>query len=308
MEVNIMIEGQNGLNWPRWKRIASAVEDLGFDGLFRSDHYTNARPPDLDSLEIWISLAWLTSHTQRLQFGSLVSPFSFRNPTMLARMARDVDDLSGGRLILGVGAGWQDREHHNYGWDLLDVPRRFKRFEEGLEVLTRLFQSSAPVDFSGEFYRLNEAVLLPRPSRPGGPPVLVGGNGLRRTLPLAARYAVEWNGIYLTPEKLTERNRRLDELLEEVGRSTSAVRRSVMTGVVFGSDAAAVQQKLDSRGRTRQELQDLGIIVGTAPEVVEQIGALQAAGAHAVMLQWLDLDDLDGLEALATGVLPQIKG
>ena len=110
MEVAIMIEGQNGLNWKRWQRMAAAVEDLGFVGLYRSDHYTNADPPDKDSLELWVSLTWLASHTRRIEFGPLVSPVSFRNPTMLARMAAAVDDLSGGRLTLGVGAGWQERE------------------------------------------------------------------------------------------------------------------------------------------------------------------------------------------------------
>ncbi len=121
LEIAIMIEGQNGLNWERWQRLAIAVEALGFAGLFRSDHYTNANPPDMDSLELWVSLTWLASHTQRIQFGPLVTPVSFRNPSMTARMAAAVDDLSQGRLVLGVGAGWQEREHTNYGWELLDI-------------------------------------------------------------------------------------------------------------------------------------------------------------------------------------------
>ncbi|MCA9873302.1 MAG: LLM class flavin-dependent oxidoreductase, partial [Anaerolineales bacterium] len=109
IEVAIMVEGQNGLNWPRWQRLATAVEDLGFAGLYRSDHYTNSRPPDLDSLELWVSLTWLATHTRRIEFGPLVSPVSFRQPTMTARMASAVDDLSHGRLTLGLGAGWQER-------------------------------------------------------------------------------------------------------------------------------------------------------------------------------------------------------
>ena len=132
IEIAIMVEGQNGLNWPRWERIARAVEDLGFAGLYRSDHYTNADPPDIDSLECWVSLTWLATNTRRIEFGPLVTPMSFRHPTMIARMASAVDDLSGGRLTLGLGAGWQEREHTNYGFDLLDLPGRFKRYEEGL--------------------------------------------------------------------------------------------------------------------------------------------------------------------------------
>lgn len=193
LDVAIMIEGQNGLNWPRWQRMVAAVEDLGFAGLYRSDHFTNANPPDKDSLELWVSLTWLATRTQRIEFGPLVSPVSFRHPTLTARMASAVDDLSGGRMALGLGAGWQEREHRNYGWDLLDIPDRFDRFEEGLEVVTRLLKSDEPVDFSGRYFRLNEAILLPRPRRSGGPPIIVGGNGPRRTLPLAARYAEEWN-------------------------------------------------------------------------------------------------------------------
>src|SRR5512139_1613586 len=119
-----MIEGQDGLNWERWQRIARLVEVGGFSGLFRSDHYTNSEPPDLDSLELWVSLTWLADHTRRIEFGPLVTPVSFRHPTMTARMAAAIDDLSGGRLILGIGAGWQEREHSNYGWELLNPTDR----------------------------------------------------------------------------------------------------------------------------------------------------------------------------------------
>jgi F420-dependent oxidoreductase-like protein len=305
MQIGIMIEGQNGLNWPRWQRIARAVEDLGFAALHRSDHFTNARPPDLDSLELWISLAWLATHTQRLQFGPLVSPVSFRHPAFTARMARDVDDLSGGRLILGVGAGWQEREHTNFGFDLLDVPQRFQRFEEGLEVITRVLRSDEPVHFEGQFYRLHEAILLPRPVRPGGPSLLIGGNGPRRTLPLVARYADEWNGVYITPGRFAELGARLDQLLQENGRQPGDVRRSLMTGLVFGRDQAQLDEKLATRDAA--ELRERGLIVGTPTETVDQLGRLAQVGVEKVMLQWLDLDDLDGLEALAREVLPQIR-
>src|SRR5512136_1964449 len=153
MDIAIMIEGQNGLNWPRWQRIARAVESLGFAGLYRSDHFTNSSPPDLDSLELWTCLTWLATHTRRIEFGPLVSPVSFRDPRMTARIARDVDDLSGGRLTLGLGAGWQEREHTNFGYDLLGVPQRFARFQEGVQVVTRLLRSAEPVSFAGQYYQ-----------------------------------------------------------------------------------------------------------------------------------------------------------
>ena len=163
LEVALMVEGQDGLNWERWQRLAQAAEDLGFVGLYRSDHFTNGHPPDIDSLELWVSLTWLASHTRRIEFGQLVSPVSFRHPVFTARMASAVDDLSGGRLNLGLGAGWNEREHTMFGFDLLNVDQRFHRFEEGLQVVTGLLQSAEPVTIHGNFYQLREAHLLPRP-------------------------------------------------------------------------------------------------------------------------------------------------
>ncbi len=309
LEIAIMIEGQNGLNWPRWKRLARVVEALGFAGLYRSDHYTNANPPDKDSLELWVSLTWLADNTERLDFGPLVSPVSFRHPTMTARMASAVDDLSGNRMILGLGAGWQEREHHNYGWDLLPVPERFDRFEEGLEVVTRLLRSEEPVDFAGRFYNLRQAILLPRPQRPGGPPILIGGNGPRRTLPLAARYADEWNGVYINPHRFAELNKRLDRLLLEEGRLPSSVSRSLMVGTLFGRSQADINRRLDEIAARRDrhysaaELRDSGMVVGDGQQIRGQLEEYAAAGVQRIMLQWLDLDDLAGLEALAAAVL-----
>ena len=187
LEIAIMIEGQDGLNWERWKRIVRKVEELGFVGLYRSDHFTNSNPPDLDSLELWTSLTWLADNTKRIEFGPLVTPFSFRHPVFTARMAMAVDDLSGGRLTLGLGAGWQDREHHLYGFDLLDPKARFDRFEEGMEVMTRLLKSDDPVTFDGKYYQIRGATLLPKTERKGGPKILVGGNGAKRTLSAVVR-------------------------------------------------------------------------------------------------------------------------
>mgnify|MGYP000954965086 CR=1 FL=1 len=305
LEIAIMVEGQNGLTWPRWQALAQAVEALGFVGLYRSDHYTNAGSPDLESLELWVSLTWLASHTRRIEFGPLVTPVSFRHPTMTARMATAVDDLSGGRLTLGLGAGWQEREHTNYGWDLLDVQRRFRRFEEGLQIIEHLLHDERPLDFDGMFYHLREAVLLPRPARAGGPPLLIGGNGEKRTLPLAARYASEWNAVYTPPARYRLLTSRLDDLLAAAGRPRASVRRSLMTGLYFGQDDAAVRRRL--KGRPADELRQRGAVVGTAGAAVEQLGRLAEAGVQRLMLQWLDLDDLDGLSAFANSVLPQLR-
>jgi len=304
MEIAIMIEGQNGLNWSRWQRLAIAVEDLGFAGLYRSDHYTNMNPPDKDSLELWVSLTWLASHTSRIGFGPLVSPVSFRDPTMTARMASAVDDLSGGRLTLGMGAGWQEREHTHYGWDLLDVTGRLDRFEEGLQIVTRLLGDDQPADFDGRYYQLKEAVLLPRPSRSGGPPIAIGGNGPKRTLPLAARYADEWNGVFLTADRFAELNQHLDRLIIAQDRRPEDVRRTVMVGTVIARHEDELARKLADEsswwdGNEPEEMRQHGLVVGTPDEYREQLAEYAAAGVQRIMLQWLDLDDLDGLEALA---------
>ena len=310
IEVAIMVEGQNGLNWNRWQRIVRAVEDLGFTGLYRSDHFTNANPPDLDSLELWVSLTWLAANTQRIEFGPLVTPVSFRHPTLTSRMAAAVDDLSGGRLTLGIGAGWQQREHTNFGWDLLDIDSRFERFEEGLEVISRLLHNDTPTHFEGRYYHLDDAILLPRPIRPGGPPILVGGNGVRRTLPLAARFANEWNAVYITADEFTHLNQTLDQLLISQGRSPDSVRRSMMTGCIFGRDEEEVSKKVKARGQGKLSAEDLrqrGLVVGTAGELAAQLNLFSEAGVQRVMLQWLDLDDIPGLEALAKGLLTQFN-
>ena len=300
LEIAIMIEGQAGLTWPRWQNIAAAVEDLGFAGLYRSDHFTNQDAPDKDSLECWTSLTWLASHTARIEFGPLVSPLSFRSPALTARMAAAVDDLSGGRLTLGLGAGWQEREHRLFGFELLDVKARLARFQEGLEVITRLLKRAQPVSFEGQYFQLCEASLLPPPQRPGGPRILIGGNGEKRTLRLAARYADEWNAVFLTPAEFKRLSARLDKWLQDEGRTSQSVRRSLMTGLRFAPSRAGLEAKL--HGDSPEELRGRGLIVGVGEEIQQQLTGLEQAGVQRLMLQWQDLDDLPGLEALRKAV------
>jgi F420-dependent oxidoreductase-like protein len=302
LEIAIMIEGQKGLTWARWQRIARLVEDAGFVGLFRSDHFTDSAPPDLESLELWTSLTWLASNTKRIEFGPLVTPFSFRHPVHTARMASAVDDLSDGRLTLGLGAGWNEREHHLFGFDLLEPGPRFERFNEGLEVVTRLLRSAEPVTFEGQYYHLRDATLLPRPQRPGGPRILIGGKG-KRTLSYVARYADEWNCVMLTPQEFADLSNKLDEMLNTAERKPESVRRSMMTGCLFGKDDPTLKEKVALRGRSLKELQQNGVVAGSKGEVREQLQKLEQAGLQRIMLQWLDLDDLESLEALAKTVL-----
>lgn len=186
-------------------------------------------------------------------------------------------------MILGIGAGWQEREHTLFGHELGDIPTRMARLQEGLEVVTRLLRSDEPVTFEGKFFQLRGAILLPRPQRPGGPEILIGGNGVKRTLPLVARYANIWNGTFLSPDKFRELSAVLDTLLQEVGRKPSDVKRTMMHTATFGSDTPQ------------------------APDVlIQHIKAYEEAGVEELMLQWFDTDNIDGLRAFAENVLHKL--
>jgi F420-dependent oxidoreductase-like protein len=298
IDVSLMIEGQDGVTWPRWQRLARAAEAAGYAGIYRSDHFTNPSGPHLQALELWTSLSWLAAHTERIVFGPMVAPVSFRDPVIAAWTAAAIDGLAPGRLRLGLGAGWMEREHEEFGFDLLDVDARFRRFAEALEVVTLLLRREGPVSFSGEFYELNGAELVPNPIGQSRIPIVIGGSGPRRTLPLAARYADEWNGVSLTVDAFRERNLLLDDLLREEGRQPGDVRRTIMTRVIFGRNEEELAERL--QGQSADEWREAGRIVGTAAEIPDQLRALEAAGVDGVMLQWLDgLDDIEGIEALA---------
>lgn len=303
-QIGIMIEGQHDLNWARWKKLLQAAEDFGFQCVFRSDHFTNANPPDYDSLELWVSLTYAATHTQKIEFGPLVTPVTFRHPSITIRMAAQVDDLSGGRLVLGMGAGWQEREHRNFGIPFYDVPTRFEMLTDALEMTQQLLHSDTPVTFKGKHFSLDEAILLPRPARKGGPPILIGGRGPKRTLPLAAKYADEWNAVFIPLEQFKERNTLLDQLLDERGRSRQSVKRSLMTQVVYEPTDAELSARLAGKPSVTELINDRGLIVGTGSAVVDQIGAWVEAGIERFMLQWMDLDNIDDLEKMARDVLP----
>lgn len=305
-QIGIMIEGSRGLNWPRWKRLLQTAEDCGFQSVFRSDHFTNpAGESDQDSLELWMSLAYAASHTQSIEFGSLVAPVTFRHPSMQARYAAAIDDLSGGRLVLGMGAGWQEREHKRFGIPYYDFPTRYQMLEESLQMTRLLLQSDTPCDFNGKYFQLEEAIILPRPSRPGGPPILIGGNGPRRTLPLVAKYADEWNADALDVHTYKARRSILDELLRAEGRAVDDVKYSLMTSVFYRPTQAQLDAFLHESGVSSEAREAGKIIVGTGAEVVDQLAARFQAGVDRVMLRWLELDDLENLALLARDVLPQ---
>lgn len=303
VRIGLMFEGQWGLTWTRWRTLLAAAETLGFDCVFRSDHFTIG-PPDEDSLETFISLTYAADHTSRIEFGTLVAPTTFRHPALTARMAAQIDDLSGGRFVLGLGTGWHEREHKQFGIPFYDVPTRYAMLEDALEITRRLFSTDGPVSYTGTHFSLDEAVLLPRPARAGGPPILIGGNGMNKTLPLAARFADEWNAVYLTPTDYRQRIARLNELLDSLGRPRTAVKRSMMTQCVIGATDSEVQTKLGESPEAADKLLEWNRVVGTPAQVVDQIGRYADAGLQRIMLMMRDQTDLGAIELLASDVLP----
>jgi alkanesulfonate monooxygenase SsuD/methylene tetrahydromethanopterin reductase-like flavin-dependent oxidoreductase (luciferase family) len=320
IEVSVAVEGMCGLTWHSWKRLVEAVELWGFAGLYCSDHITLPGTSGLASLELIVALTYLADHTERVHFGPLVAPFSFRDPVMLTRQAAALDDLSGGRMILGVGAGWMDYEHEMFGYNLGDMTTRMARFAEALEVATRLLQSNELVSYDGRFYQLREAILHPRPQRPGGPPILVGGKGPRRTLPLIARYANIWNATRLTPDQFRALSARLDELVHAAGREPNAIKRTLMIPIFCGRDRAELERRVQRFRQLFADRADMSLdalldnmrafftnmIVGTPEEVTDKIHAYADAGVDELIIQWIAVEDLEGLQVLAEQVLPHV--
>lgn len=320
--ISVSIEGWFGLNWPQWQRLVALIPRLGFAGLFLSDHLqiSTLDSAPQDSLELIVALTYLASHSEQIHFGSMVSPLSLRDPVLLARQAIALDNLSGGRMIMGLGAGWNEAEHTMFGYQLGDLNTRMARFEEGLEVIIRLLHTDRPISFDGRFFNLREALLLPQPERAGGPPLMIGGTGPRRTLPLVARYADRWDAGFLTPEQYCERASQLDQLLTHVGRYPSDVRRSVTVPVFCWRTQAELEQRAIGIRRIgafssmpleqvlEQAHADLAAISGTPAQVVAGIQAYQDAGVDELVIQWPAVDDIEGLQILASDVLPQLAG
>jgi len=311
MRIGVMIEGQEGLTWERWLRIAERVESLGLDSLWRSDHFFSLMGnPERPALECWTSLTALALRTQRIRFGPLVSPMTFRHPALLARMAAAVDGLSDGRLVLGVGAGWNEAEHAAYGIALPPLKERFDRLEEGIAVIKALW-TGGPVDLDGRYYPLRGASAFPRPVQQPAPPLLIGGDGEVRLLRIVAEHADEWNSHAPGPEGYRAKRARLEEHCREVGRDPNSIHRSWMGGILIARDPSEVAEKGRwfhsfigslagvSPSAVPEMLRQRHWLVGTPDQVDAQLADWSAAGVERVMLQWYHLDDLDGLSLLA---------
>jgi F420-dependent oxidoreductase-like protein len=310
MRLCLMIEGQEGVTWPQWVALAETCERSGLDGLFRSDHYRSVddEGPALGSLDAWTTLAGLAARTERIRLGTMVSPATFRHPSVLANAANTVDHISGGRAELGLGAGWFKREHAEFGFPFAPLGQRMEVFEEQAEIIVGQWTSES-FSFAGSHYRLDGCDSLPKPVQRPHLPLIIGGSAKRRTVAVAARLAQEYNLVSATPADCRAARKRLDEACERHGRDPSTLVLSVMATVLVGADAPDL-------ARRRRRMADAGIddddhstwIHGTTAQATEQLAELADAGVQRMMLQHLLHDDLEAVELYGAELAPAVAG
>ena len=304
----LMIEGQEGVTWGDWVALADACEEHGVEALFRSDHYISGSDESRPVLDAWATLAGLAARTTKLELGTLVSPGTFRHPSLLARNAATADEISGGRIVLGLGAGWMQREHDAFGFDFATTRERVARFAEQLEIVHDLLHEPR-VDFTGAHYRLQDAPGLGRPDLT----VLVGGGAKPGTTGPAIRFADEYNCVFGTFDDARERKQRLDEACERGGRDPATLRYSLMAPLVVGRDDREVQEsarRIGSRfGRDPKDVLERYAKsgpVGTVKQVVERLKEIEAIGFERVMLQHLAHQDLDTVALIGRELAPAV--
>jgi F420-dependent oxidoreductase-like protein len=309
MQLRIFTEPQQGADYSTLLRIAKATEDLGFDAFFRSDHYlkmgaVSGLPGPTDA---WTTLAALAVQTERIRLGTLVSPVTFRPPGPLAISVAQIDQMSGGRVELGLGTGWFDDEHAAYGLPFPSLGERFAIMEEQLAVITGLWTApeGEPFSFAGKFYTVADSPALPKPAQRPRPPVIIGGGGQKRTPRLAAAYADEYNAGFDTVQGTEAAFDRVRAAVERAGRPADSMIYSVAQVVCCGRDETEIKRRAAAIGREPDELRQSGL-AGTPAEVVDKIGQFAAIGAQRTYLQVLDLGDIEHLELLAAEVLPAV--
>ena len=294
-----MIEGQEGVTWPQWQAIAAACEEHEIPALFRSDHYLPLEGHhERGVLDAWGTVCALAATTTRLRLGTLVSPATFRHPSLLAKLAVTADQISGGRVELGLGAGWHEGEHAAYGFPFASTGERIDVFAEQLEIVRGLTSGEGDFSFTGRHYRLAGVDAQPKPS---ALPLIVGGLAKPRSAALAAQFADEYNTVFATPEECRERRGAVERAWSEAGRDPATLRFSLMTGTVIGRDAEQVRDRLEAirakRGEPGFEPAP-GWIVGAPDTAAERLRSLARAGVDRVMLQLLLHEDLDQIELI----------
>jgi F420-dependent oxidoreductase-like protein len=308
VQLRIMTEPQMGATYDDLLAVARRTEETGFDAFFRSDHYLTMGGDGLPGpTDAWVTLAGLARETSRIRLGTLMTAATFRLPGPLAISVAGVDQMSSGRVELGIGAGWFEAEHTAYGIPFPPVRERFDRFEEQLAIISGMW--ATPVgetfDFEGEHYRLAGSPALPKPVQDGGVPIIVGGKGRTRTPRLAARYAAEFNVPFDTVDENARLFAGVRAACEEAGRDPSSLVYSSALVLCVGKDEAELGRRAAAIGRDVGELREHGV-AGTPAEAVDILGRYAEAGARRVYLQLLDLADLDHLDLVAAEVAPQL--
>ncbi len=306
--------GPWGATFDEFSFSLAAAERHGFASYYLGDHFYVGE--QIDSLEPYLLFALIARETERIRFGPLVTPVMFRPPSNVGRLAAQLDLLSGGRFVLGLGAGWSEPEHRTYGVDFPSLGERFDRLEEAIEVMQGMW-GEGPASYDGRYYRLREAQTLPKPAT-GRPPILIGGAGEKRTLRIVAKYAAEWNSVDLTPEAFRHKSEVLAAHCAALGRDPGGIRRSMtIIGFVGATDAEVEAATLTQMRRTpppgnptpaeyRAQLREQGAIMGTAGAVVEQLGRLAEEGLDEVQFVYFDLASESLPAFLAAEVAPQV--
>ena len=319
MRVCLMIEGQEGVTWEQWLALAKACEQGGFEALFRSDHYVSfGHPNEWGALDAWATLSALAASTERIRLGTLVSPVTFRHPSELAKAVVTADHASGGRVELGMGAGWFEGEHRAYGFPFPPSADRYSILEEQVEIVHQLLdRDPAPVTFEGRHYQLEACPAVPKPIQDPHPPLILGGGAGPRAAALAARWADEYNMNFVGPPEVREGRDRLAAACEAANRDPGTLTLSLMTNTLVGSDERDLQARagrlIARRGETGDPaayLAGLGPerIVGTPDRVIEQLAAFAEAGVQRIMLQHLVHEDLEAVALIGERVISAVAG
>jgi alkanesulfonate monooxygenase SsuD/methylene tetrahydromethanopterin reductase-like flavin-dependent oxidoreductase (luciferase family) len=315
MEICLMVEGQEDVTWKDWLALAGACEEHGVGTMFRSDHYLSVDDKrERGSLDAWGTIAALGAVTESLRLGTMVSPATFRHPAVLAKLAVTADHVSGGRVEVGIGAGWWEREHELYGFDLPPIGPRMEALEEQMQIV-RGHWGPGPFDFDGKHYSARELDAQPKPVQQPLP-LILGAKGGPRTLRLGARYADEYNTVMSTAEEIADLRKRLDEACEKEGRDPATLPLSMMTGWLVGADRDELLDRASRLSAWKGEGGDgaayiAGLrestILGTAEEAIEQLRELQAAGLARIMGQHLLHRDLDAVALMGREIAPALQ-
>jgi F420-dependent oxidoreductase-like protein len=313
MELCLMIEGQEGVTWPQWVALARACEQHGIPSLFRSDHYMNldGQHPERGSLDAWGTLCGLAAETSSLRLGTMVSPATFRHPSMLAKIVTTADHISGGRIDLGLGAGWHEREHEAYGFPFASTKERMDVLEEQLQIVLGNW-GDEPFAFEGAHYTLRDLDAEPKPVQRPHPPLIIGGSGGARSAAFAARYADEYNTPFATVDDVRTRRAAVVAACEAAGREPLPF--SIMTGVIVGRDDAELRDRVGRLATVIGQDADQLLaepppawIIATLDEATERLLALRDAGVSRVMCQQLLHDDLDAVAVLGSELAPRVR-